>query len=74
MFENMCIWRHKLCSAKTVVGPTLTMSSEPLCTKNVQHGAKNEQHGAENVGHGAESVRHGAENVRLCAKNVWHGA
>ena len=27
--KNMCIWRHKLCNAKTVVGPTFTWSNEP---------------------------------------------
>ena len=26
----MCIWRHKLCNAKTGVGPTFTWSNEPL--------------------------------------------
>ena len=25
----MCIWRHKLCNAKTGVGPTFTWSNEP---------------------------------------------
>ena len=28
---NMCIWRHKLCNAKTAVGPTFTWSNEPWC-------------------------------------------
>ena len=29
MSMNMCIWRHKLCNAKTGVGPTFTFSNEP---------------------------------------------
>ena len=29
MSKNMCIWRHKLCNAKTGVGPTFTWSNEP---------------------------------------------
>ena len=29
MSRNMYIWRHKLCNAKTGVGPTFTWSNEP---------------------------------------------
>ena len=29
MSRNMCIWHHKLCNAKTDVGPTFTWSNEP---------------------------------------------
>ena len=29
MSTNMCIWRHKLCNAKTGVGLTFTWSNEP---------------------------------------------
>ena len=25
MSRNICIWRHKLCNAKTVIGPTFTL-------------------------------------------------
>ena len=33
MSMNMCIWRHKLCNAKTGVGPTFTWSNEPWCNE-----------------------------------------
>ena len=29
MSRNLCIWLHKLCNAKTGVGPTFTWSNEP---------------------------------------------
>ena len=32
---DMCIGRHKLCNAKTGVGPTFTWSNEPWYTKNI---------------------------------------
>ena len=30
MSMNMCIWRHKLCNAKTGVGPTFAWSNEAM--------------------------------------------
>ena len=32
MFRNICIWRHKMCNAKTGVGQTFTLSNEPWFT------------------------------------------
>ena len=41
--KNMCIWRHKLCNAKTVVGPTFTWSNEPWYMRTSSRPARSKQ-------------------------------